>query len=83
MLNVGLIGLGYWGPNLARVLNQSQRCNFVACSDLQPQRLQKVLHQYPGVKGFSKLDEMWDAVDAIAIFVVLLARTAKWCLANP
>lgn len=67
MLNVGLIGLGYWGPNLARVLNQTQRCNFVACCDLQPQRLQKVLRQYPGVQGFSKLDEMWDKVDAVAI----------------
>ncbi len=42
MLNVGLIGLGYWGPNLARVLSQIQRCKFVACCDLEPpQRLQR------------------------------------------
>jgi predicted dehydrogenase len=67
MLNIGLMGLGYWGPNLARVLNQIQRCNFVACCDLQPQRLQKVLRQYPGVEGFTKCDDMWDKVDAVAI----------------
>jgi predicted dehydrogenase len=34
---------------------------------LQPQRLQKVLRQYPGVQGFNQLDEMWDKVDAVAI----------------
>jgi len=67
MLNIGLIGLGYWGPNLARVLNQTRRCNFVACCDLQPQRLQNVQRQYPGIQGFNQLDEMWNKVDAVAI----------------
>src|SRR6266700_1271165 len=67
MLNVGLIGLGYWGPNLARVLNQIQGCKFVACCDLEPKRLQRVLRQYPGVEGFTNCDRMWDTVDAVAI----------------
>jgi predicted dehydrogenase len=67
MLNLGLIGLGYWGPNLARVLNQTQRCKFVACSDLQPQRLEKITRQYPGIQGFNNLADMWEKVDAVCI----------------
>lgn len=67
MLNVGVIGLGYWGPNLARVLNQTQRCNFVACCDVQKERLQRVVRQYPRVEGFTNLEELWDRVDAVAI----------------
>jgi predicted dehydrogenase len=67
MLNIGLIGLGYWGPNLARVLQQSQNCNLAACCDLQPKRLGQILRQYPGVEGFSSVDAMWEKVDAVVI----------------
>lgn len=67
MLNLGLIGLGYWGPNLARVLHQTQRCNFVACCDLAPEKLEKSLRQYPSVQRFTDPEAMWDCVDAVAI----------------
>lgn len=66
-MKVGLIGYGYWGPNLARVLNQTQKCEFVSLCDSNPINLQRALRQYPAVHGFSCLDEFWGTVDAVVI----------------
>jgi predicted dehydrogenase len=51
MLNVGLIGVGYWGPNLC--------CNFIAnpnthmqiCCDLNGDRLKYINSLYPAQKS--------------------------------
>ena len=68
MIKVGLIGLGYWGPNLARVLWQTPHCQFVACCDLDSERLKKIAHQYPSVQPFQEVDQLLDSdVDAVAI----------------
>ena len=68
MIKVGLIGLGYWGPNLARVLWQTPHCQFVACCDLDSERLKKIAHQYPSVQPFQEADQLLDSdVDAVAI----------------
>jgi len=68
MTKIGLVGLGYWGPNLARVLQQSNRCEFTACCDVDSQKLQKMLRQYPNVRGFRSAHELFDSdVDAVVI----------------
>jgi predicted dehydrogenase len=68
VIRIGLIGAGYWGPNLARVLNQSMKCDFTACADLDQQKLSRMLRHYPTVKGFASLnDGFWDHVDAVLI----------------
>jgi predicted dehydrogenase len=68
MIKVGLVGLGYWGPNLARVFNQTQRCEFIACCDVDPRRLEKITKQYPSVRGYRNVEDLLDSdVDAVAI----------------
>lgn len=68
MVKVGLTGLGYWGPNLARVLNQSTKCKFAACCDIDPTKLEKIACQYPTVRPVSSFDELLASeVDAVAI----------------
>lgn len=68
MIKVGLIGLGYWGPNLARVLNQTQRCEFTACCDLDPRRVEKMTKQYPHLRGYRSVEDFFDSdIDAVAI----------------
>jgi len=68
MIRVGLVGVGYWGPKLARVLNQNQRCKFVACCDLNKDNLHRITQQYPSLKGFTAVDEMLkEGLDAVAI----------------
>ncbi len=68
MLKVGLIGLGYWGPNLARVLNQSTRCEFTSCCDLDPRKLAKITRQYPRLAEFRSAEQLLASdVDAVLI----------------
>jgi predicted dehydrogenase len=79
---IGLVGLGYWGPNLARVLSQSMQCEFAACCDLDPQKLQKITKLYPGVRGYTNIDEFLASdLDAVVIATTIsthydLARRA-------
>lgn len=47
--NVGVIGCGYWGPNLIRVFNQHIECKVTKCCDLREERLQLMKKQYPNI----------------------------------
>ena len=68
MTKVGLIGLGYWGPNLARVFQQTPMCELAACCDLDAKKLQKLSRQYPQVRTFNQAKDLIDSdVDAVAI----------------
>lgn len=68
-LKLGVVGLGYWGPNLARNFNNLAGCDLTAVCDLDPARVQHVQSLYPGVTGetdFNRLLANAD-LDAIAI----------------
>ncbi|MEX1116469.1 MAG: Gfo/Idh/MocA family oxidoreductase [Akkermansiaceae bacterium] len=57
-LSIGVVGLGYWGPNLARNFNQLPGCGLSALCDLDPGRLEKMLPLYPGVPIYTSFEEM-------------------------
>ena len=42
MIGVGIVGYGYWGPNLLRNFSEVPGCKVVSVSDLQDSRLAKV-----------------------------------------
>lgn len=68
MIKVGLVGMGYWGPNLARVLGQYPGCDFAAACDLRPENLERITRQYPSVKGYLNFDEFLASdLDAVVI----------------
>jgi predicted dehydrogenase len=50
---VGVIGLGYWGPNLVRNLAASGRFRLAAICDRSSERLESVGAAYPGVERFT------------------------------
>ena len=50
MINIGQIGLGYWGPNLLRNFNRLQDCKVNVCCDLDQDQLSKAKNQYPDLK---------------------------------
>ena len=50
MLKVGVIGCGYWGPNLIRNFNQLTRCDVVRVADLDEARLAYIKGLYPFVE---------------------------------
>lgn len=49
MIGIGIIGYGYWGPNLVRNFHETPGCRVVAVSDLRPDRLAKVRARYPTI----------------------------------
>ena len=53
-MNVGLIGIGYWGPNLVRNFSSLDDVNVVAVCDLREERLNAIKKQYPAVKLLTK-----------------------------
>jgi predicted dehydrogenase len=48
-INVGVIGLGYWGPNLVRNLCTAPDSRVIMCCDLNAERGEKIALAYPGV----------------------------------
>jgi predicted dehydrogenase len=50
VIKLGVIGYGYWGPNLVRNFSEAGTSEVVAVSDLDPKRLALVKSRYPGVE---------------------------------
>ncbi|MEM7783778.1 MAG: Gfo/Idh/MocA family oxidoreductase [Planctomycetota bacterium] len=68
MLKVGIVGVGYWGPNLVRNFNSLTNCQVEMICDLDPSNLGNILKLYPEVKTTENFDELIDSgVNAIVI----------------
>jgi predicted dehydrogenase len=69
MMNVGIIGYGYWGPNLVRNFNNLDDARVVAVAENRPERHAIIRRQYPSVHIFSSGEELIDdtGVDAIVV----------------
>jgi predicted dehydrogenase len=68
-LTFGLIGLGYWGPNLLRVLAEMPDARVKWICDLDRQRLERFGRRYPASKQTTEIDLLLDdpEVDAVVI----------------
>ena len=69
MINVGVIGYGYWGPNLVRNFNESMGTQVTAVSDLSNERLALAKRRYPTIETTTDHRELWSdgRIDAIAV----------------
>lgn len=57
-IKAAVVGLGYWGPNLARNFQISDDYELVGLCDTDPKRIEKVGSSYPWAKGSTTLPEM-------------------------
>ena len=69
MISVGVIGFGYWGPNLARNFDEASGSHLIAVSDLQEERLAQVRARYPLVTTATNYRDLIadTSIDAIAV----------------
>ncbi|HVU89699.1 MAG TPA: Gfo/Idh/MocA family oxidoreductase [Pirellulales bacterium] len=69
MIRVGVIGAGYWGPNLIRNFNVCPDTQLVAVCDRDEARLKKAIAGLPEVQPIRELDELLARgdIDAVAI----------------
>jgi predicted dehydrogenase len=68
-LSIGVIGYGYWGPNLVRNLRETDRCDLACVCDLREDRLRQLARMYPGVRTQGDwLDLVRDTrIDAVVV----------------
>jgi predicted dehydrogenase len=68
-IRVGVIGCGYWGPNLVRNLSQTSDCEVAVLCDASEQRLRHMKRLYPGISSTTKMEDVLDnpAVDAVIV----------------
>ena len=69
MIGIGVIGYGYWGPNLVRNFSAAAGARVDAVSDLSEARLGVVKSLYPSVEVTTEVDELLarPTVDAVLI----------------
>ena len=68
-VRVGVVGLGYWGPNLVRNLHDVDGAELAWVCDLSEDRLAPVARRYPAVRRTTRYEELLadDGLDAVAI----------------
>lgn len=69
MIKIGVIGYGYWGPNLVRNFVETPGLTVACVADLDPKKLEIVQKRYPGIKTTTSFEEMINdpSIDAIAV----------------
>lgn len=65
----GIVGLGYWGPNLLRVLFDRTDVDVRWICDLDPSRLDRFSRRYPGAQTSDDLDRLLDDPELDAILL--------------
>jgi predicted dehydrogenase len=69
MIGIGVIGYGYWGPNLVRNFHETPGARVVAVCDTRAERQAAVQERYPAIGVTARPADLWNdpAVDAVVI----------------
>ena len=69
MIRIGVIGYGYWGPNLVRNFFETPGMQVACVSDLRADRLALVHSRYPSIRTTQDFRELIEdpSIDAVAI----------------
>lgn len=75
-INLGIIGYGYWGPNLARNFFAANDCTLKAVADARPDRLAALAKIFPSVKGVKDADDIINdtEIDAVVVATSVLSH---------
>ncbi len=84
-IRVGVVGCGYWGPNLIRNLRSLSDCRLEVICDVKQERLKHLGSLYPEARTMSEFSDMVTRKDVDAIVIATLVglhhRMAKARLA--
>lgn len=69
MINLAVVGYGYWGPNIVRNVMERSELEMWGLCELSPERAAKFSSRYPGIRTYLSFDEMVadPTVDAVSI----------------
>lgn len=75
MINVSIIGCGYWGPNLVRNFYENPACRIKSCCDIDIKKVDKVLKKYPSIEGSDDFEEVIISGETDAVVIATPAKT--------
>jgi predicted dehydrogenase len=69
VINVAVVGYGYWGPNIVRNVMERPELTFWGLCEMNPERVAKFASRYPGAHTCTSFDEVLadPTVDAVSI----------------
>ena len=69
MINIGVIGYGYWGPNIVRNFNNIMGTRVISVCDKDPSALKHVKKTYPNIDAVSECSEIATSknIDVVAV----------------
>ncbi len=70
MINLGVIGYGYWGPNIVRNFNSIEVARVISVCDSNPEVLKHVKRDYPNVRTTTDCNEVISSTDIDAVAIV-------------
>jgi predicted dehydrogenase len=83
-VRVGVVGCGYWGPNLIRNLRQSPDCQLKVICDASEQRLRHMRRLHPGVATTESFEAVLNDPELDAVVIATPVRfhyeMARACL---
>ena len=74
-IKVGVVGCGYWGPNLIRNFRSLSDCNLKMMCDVSESRLSHLRALYPEVEGETDYNSMLNGVGLDAIIIATSVRS--------
>ena len=69
-VRVGVIGYGYWGPNIVRNFSALDRCEVVSVCDRDVKALKRAQKTYPGIQPTTDFNEILASPDIDAVAIV-------------
>ncbi len=70
MINFGVIGYGYWGPNIVRNLGNLEGCSVTAVCDQSPAARKRAQAAYPHLQVLSDPNDIMTSPDIDAVAVI-------------
>ena len=58
MIKVGVIGVGYWGPNIVRNFADIAGADLVSVADPDSSKVEKMIKRFPYLQGLADGDEI-------------------------
>jgi len=69
IIKIGVIGLGYWGPNLVRNFSTVPGSKVAMVCDLREERLQIIKKSYPSIEITQNVDDIFNSPDIDAVVI--------------
>jgi predicted dehydrogenase len=68
-LNIGIVGLGYWGPNLLRVLSELEQARVSHICDLDDARVERFSRRFPAALATTRIDDLLEEPELDAVVI--------------